>query len=845
MGKGEHIIRKWTFDVQYTDKDNARTLQDKFSSLFNLHLSAAAETVIDRVLSPAESVWISALEIDLGTLPYTNFEQDILRLLPEALEKALRERIAKVDQQQATGEGGLHFHTEEDRYYAIVAHYLRTGSMPWWILPEEGGELETMLLTLIADNPARFASFITNIAQQDYILKRIAWHFSRNVVQQIITSLEEAQATFILGYITGVITLHNRQPLVQNAQSEFERAVWLFVLTYLVTDNSGQFNRKQFIRRNLERLARHFNVDYFHLLYIFRKAIDTYRQYIPSDSFVTFIQVLYEESEAAGLHSQGGQSLVVMPHDAYENVVAPRLLPLPGGIHTDLPLPLLWINYDTIINKEDREEVWEQAVVLFRAFITGQPLPIWFSRLQTGRQDVLLKQAVILLFRKRPLVLASMWEHPVHKLQARLEVHRLFDRPVTPLEENIRKQLQVYVEQDALQFLQQALPHTFIQHRDSFREIWLQYQQRSHTERLAFYRNVLAPVAVLQQVALHTTEDDFWHMMRDALPLLWGNHTITALKEWQGLMETLLTDNLERERIRLLFRRFNLLWLSGKIQVNNSDDYINHLARYIGSYDETTMHKLLKAIVSFDMGSVSSFTQIRAAVPVLQQATAAMLKTSTTQAVTTPEEQQALVPARRQQEITEPVVPEERPYESLFGRKQPIAGSPEQAVTVKNAGLVLLHPFFHTYFSRLELLSGGKFVNEMARHRAVRLLQLLVDGGAEQEEHALLLNKVICNMPWEEPLLPDIVLTDAEKELARSLIGAAIQQWPKMHNSSIDGFRASFLQREGRLWHTEEGWFLYVEKRSYDIILQTLPWSYGMMRFAWLPKMLYTEWTIT
>jgi hypothetical protein len=334
-------------------------------------------------------------------------------------------------------------------------------------------------------------------------------------------------------------------------------------------------------------------------------------------------------------------------------------------------------------------------------------------------------------------------------------------------------------------------------------------------------------------------------MMRDALPLLWGNHTITALKEWQGLMETLLTDNLERERIRLLFRRFNLLWLSGKIQVNSSDDYVNSLARYIGSYDETTMHKLLKAIVSFDIGAVSSFTQIRAAVPVLQQATAAILKTNTRQAVAVPEEQQALAPARQKQEIAEPTMQEERPYESLFGRKQPIAGTPEQAVTIQNAGLVLLHPFFHTYFSRLDLLSGGKFVDEMARQRAVRLLQLLVDDGVKQQEHALVLNKVLCNMPLEEPLVPDIVLTDAEKELARSLIGAAIQQWPKMHNSSVDGFRASFLQREGRLWQTAEGWFLCVEKRSYDIILQTLPWSYGMIRFAWLPKMLYTEWKTT
>lgn len=93
MSDAGHIIRRWTFDIQYADKDSAKGLQDKVSSLFNLHLSAAAEKVINEVLSPGESVWVHQLELDLGILPYSNFEQDLLRILPEALEKALRERI--------------------------------------------------------------------------------------------------------------------------------------------------------------------------------------------------------------------------------------------------------------------------------------------------------------------------------------------------------------------------------------------------------------------------------------------------------------------------------------------------------------------------------------------------------------------------------------------------------------------------------------------------------------------------------------------------------------------------------------------------------------------------------
>jgi len=842
MADSEHIIRRWTFDIQYADKDSAKGLQDKVSSLFNLHLSAAAEKVIDDVLSPGESVWVHQLELDLGTLPYTNFEQDLLRLLPEALEKALRERIAQSGQYNGAEGRPLHFRTEQERHYALLAYYLLSGSMPWWSTLEESNTLEAILLQLIAVSPSQFATFIAQVAQQEYVLRRIAWHFSRHAVQQIITSLEEEQATFILGYITGVITLHHKQALVTHAQNEFERAVWLFVLTYLVTDNSGQFNRKQFIRRHLERLARHFNADYIHLLYIFRRAIDLYRQYIPSDSFVTFIQVLYEENAALGIHPENAQDFAALPYNGNENVNVPRLLPLRGMPHTDVPLPLLWINYDTIPIREDREEVWQQAVNLFRSFIVGQPLPVWFSRLQKGRQDILLKQAVILLFRKRPMLLADLWDQKPPLIQARLHVHQLFDKPVTPLEENIRHQLQRYTEQDTIQFLQQALPHTFIHHRDSFREIWLQYKQRSHSERLAFYRNVLSPVAVLQQVAIHTTEDDFWTMMRDAMPLLWGNHTIVALQQWQQLLETLVSDNLERERVKLLFRRFNLLWLSGRIQINNSESYISQLAQFLTGYGETTVQKLLLNIVQHDMASVTSLTQIRNALPVLQQVTAALIKAE--KQTVLPVQAETAGPALIQSE--RPLQPGgPQPYESLFGRPLQPAASELEAITVQNAGLVLLHPFFSTYFSRSELLTKGKFNDEKARQKAIRLLQLLVDGQTGHAEHTLMLNRVLCDAPWEQPLDPDIEITDADKQMAQGLLGAAMQQWPKMRNSSMEGFQASFLQREGQLWQTDEAWILRVKQRSYDIILQTLPWSYGQMRFSWLAKPLYTEWTLT
>ena len=85
-------------------------------------------------------------------------------------------------------------------------------------------------------------------------------------------------------------------------------------------------------------------------------------------------------------------------------------------------------------------------------------------------------------------------------------------------------------------------------------------------------------------------------------------------------------------------------------------------------------------------------------------------------------------------------------------------------------------------------------------------------------------------------------LSVAERDLAMELNKVVLQRWEKMNNSSLEHFRAAFLMRDGRLNLKEDGWYLTVEKRGYDIILSTIPWAFSVVKFKWMPKFLYTEW---
>jgi hypothetical protein len=163
-------------------------------------------------------------------------------------------------------------------------------------------------------------------------------------------------------------------------------------------------------------------------------------------------------------------------------------------------------------------------------------------------------------------------------------------------------------------------------------------------------------------------------------------------------------------------------------------------------------------------------------------------------------------------------------------------------IYVQNAGLILLHPFFSIFFTRLQLVEKGKFVSQSAACRAMHLLQYLVDGACEHEEHLLVLNKLLCNIPLQEPVPLLIEPLPEEMELADELFKVLFQQWDKMKNGTVEGFRQSFLQREGVLLRKEDHWVLKVEQRGYDLLLQTLPWAYGTIKLPWMKEMLYVEW---
>lgn len=166
-------------------------------------------------------------------------------------------------------------------------------------------------------------------------------------------------------------------------------------------------------------------------------------------------------------------------------------------------------------------------------------------------------------------------------------------------------------------------------------------------------------------------------------------------------------------------------------------------------------------------------------------------------------------------------------------------------ISVTNAGLCLLTPWVIRLFGMLDLLTEDKKdLKDMdARIRAIFILQRLVT--AEQREYKesdLAFNRVLAACPFNVPLPKRLELTDKEIETVESMLAGVKANWPKMENTSIGGFQRSFIEREGRLEQRENKWVLTVGNKAYDILLDSLPWSYKMIRLPWLKKPISVSW---
>src|SRR5690606_38582956 len=165
----------------------------------------------------------------------------------------------------------------------------------------------------------------------------------------------------------------------------------------------------------------------------------------------------------------------------------------------------------------------------------------------------------------------------------------------------------------------------------------------------------------------------------------------------------------------------------------------------------------------------------------------------------------------------------------------------KEEVFIKNAGLILLHPFLKMFFEKLDFLSG-KNIKPGKIDEAIHVLHYLATGKEQAYEHELLIEKFICNVPFQQPIDRHISLTKEQKIACEVLLLAVLENWSTLKSKSTEIIQNEFLQRDGKLIITDEKQTLIVQRKTLDILLDKLPWNLHLIKIPWKEMILFVEW---
>ncbi len=159
-----------------------------------------------------------------------------------------------------------------------------------------------------------------------------------------------------------------------------------------------------------------------------------------------------------------------------------------------------------------------------------------------------------------------------------------------------------------------------------------------------------------------------------------------------------------------------------------------------------------------------------------------------------------------------------------------------------NAGIVLTNPFLPTLFQKCGYTKGNNFIDDNCRKKAVLLLEYVSTGNTGADDIQIMFCKLLCGTDLSEPVKDKAAISDEDKELVESMLKSMTENWKSLNQTTTEGLRSSFFIREGRLEEKEDRFYLKVEHKAYDVLLNSLPWSYINIKFPWMDKPLYTDW---
>ena len=823
----------------------ARALYGRWDSFFALNVERIADAVLSKHDMPSETLEINDLRLDLGTLDEDAFDEQFSLRFRAQLEEALLQCIRH--EQQTNRPAQVRRIPAQIHAFEALTYFLLHGTL-LWTASEADRDIPRLFADVLRKNGGQLLQFLRTYGHYASLQERLVYQLNDAELEKGVALLSPQSGAFICSYVRLLRAKYREAEQPSGIhESDCRHTVWLVVYSYLLNNRGSYFDRKNFVAQTIAGLAAKYNSSYEQLLKLITGELETFAKSltIPPELFAILLNLQRELSEKEWKTSSADAAKFYKTiYSLLKSNTAKEISP---DSREALIAILYRVNSCRLFLQQMREEEIigltpvvvpaESGFVIATAKSLDEQKEKGVLQGKAGGEFRLLKWQIIfpVLFEKGGAGFNRIYfvESVLRKISAHynIEMALLLDY--------------FLANPKSLGRLDKELLRIF-------QELALSSQKNSdYLTTLKSSKSLISLTSIPGSARYTLLNARFPEKNRFIAAYVQNINILQEINRLQGKAgEKFREENTRRDTMK----QMNTLSPKDRLFVETCAksmdiyrDKGNLQGKASGSFEEIKWKFFFEVLLEFQN---AAFNKKQFVSRTLRRI-ASHYNLSFTELLDYFYAAVDFPAAQELRKIMEEIRTEERKDSSAGGRKTAedkaeTGRKTEKPVStlIGNAGITLLSPYLPRLFSMLELTENNRFKDRNAQIRAMFLIQYVLFGQADNEypEYEMTLNKLLTGFETGIPIPRRMELTEQETETVNSMLQSILQHWEKLKNTSPAGLREGFLQRDGKLEEKEDFYLLTVEEKSYDMLLDSCPWSFKTIKYSWMKKTITVKW---
>lgn len=231
---------------------------------------------LDEFSSSNNVIYFKELELDLGTIDFSDLSWELPERVAETLRKKLTEIFLNARQEEVEIKSTMESCIES------IDYFLQHGFLPW---NTRESDVVLLLQRSLQNKGSQLATLIRRTGSSATVRIRLTERFSPIMLQKIVRALEPQYGQLIIDYHGHLMLLNSKETIVKIPETSLEKTIWLFVFNHLLVEQGSVFNARSFTKSMLRQFSCHYNIAFSDLLFLVINGLRRWEGGIPPPFF--------------------------------------------------------------------------------------------------------------------------------------------------------------------------------------------------------------------------------------------------------------------------------------------------------------------------------------------------------------------------------------------------------------------------------------------------------------------------------------------------------------------------------------------------------------------------------